>query len=333
MINKLNLKRISAILFGAVMGGTVASASAETYQISTDFGKEHVVSELVDKFAELIKQETDGKFTVKVHYGSPFGDPYQISQQVANGQRKIEIVSMASNVDERLAIGYMGGLVSSYEEAYDMYGPDGKFLKLMNKLGEDIGYKYIAWAPTGFGGIAFGSKAPDKIPSDKLLNVRVAPYKGMIARYEKFGFNPIPMPYTETYTAMQTGAIDGKGATPPQEAAQVFADITKTYIYSRDYFEGIIGIGVNLDWYKSQSPEIQKALDKAGYEATSYVWSDAENRDNEFLEKMREKGINVITFSQDEYDHIKDITRESEWPILEEMVGEKVMEEIKNIAY
>jgi len=176
-------------------------------------------------------------------------------------------LTVSSDIDPRLTIGYMGGLVYNYEQAEELYGPDGGFMKFLNEIGIESGYKYLAWAPTGFGGIAFREDAPSEIPSPKRYKIRSAPYKSMINRYTGMGFDPVPMAYSETYTALQIGAFDEKGATPPQEAFQVFSDVIDEYVYTRDYFEGIIGIAVNLNWYEnSLSDEERAALDKAGKE-------------------------------------------------------------------
>lgn len=308
-------------------------AHAETFSVGTVYGKDHIVTQMTEKFAESAEKKTDGDITVKVRMGSPFGDVYQISKQVANGQRKMDVVSMSSDIDKRLAIGLMGGLVSNYEQAFGLYGPNGKFLDIINDIGKDAGYKMLSWAPTGFGGICFRKDAPTKLPSETKYKVRVAPYKGMIARFEALGFSAVPMPYSETYTALQTGSIDGKGACPAQEAAQEFADVMETYLYSRDYFEGIIGVAVNNKWFDSLKPDIQNALVDAGREATALAWDGAKDREEKFLKELEDKNVKVVRLSADQYEQIKKIARDSEWPVLRETVGDEIMDKIEKIAY
>lgn len=311
-----------------------ASVQASTFSIGTVFGKDHAVSNMAVDFAERVDEYTDGEIKIRTRYGSPFGDVYQIGKQVANGQRKIDVVSMSSDVDPRMTIGYMGGLVSNYEQAEDLYGADGDFIMLLNDIGKEAGFKYLAWAPTGFGGIAFRDEAPSVIPSPERYKVRSAPYRSMINRYAGLGFDPVPMAYSETYTALQTGAIDAKGATPPEEAFQVFSDVMEEYLHTRDYFEGIIGIAVNLEWYENTLTDSQRAaLDKAGKEATANIWLEAKDREEQVLEKLRESGIKVTTFSDAEYKEISDLVKQYEWPEIEKLVGPAMMERIREMAY
>lgn len=318
----------------AVLAGVSMSSQADTFSIGTVFGKDHAVSVMAADFSEKLESYTDGSIRINVRNGSPFGDVYQISRQVANGQRKIDVVSVSSDVDPRLTIGYMGGLVYNYEQAEDLYGVDGDFIELLNDIGSEAGFKYVAWAPTGFGGIAFRNDAPSEIPSPESYKTRSAPYRSMINRYAGLGFDPVPMAYSDTYTALQTGAIDAKGATPPQEAFQVFSDVMEEYLHTRDYFEGIIGVAVNLDWYENSiSDSEREAIDKAGREATANIWATAEERETEFLEKLSEAGVKVTTFSDEEYKAISDLVKEHEWPEIEKLVGADMMNRIENMAY
>lgn len=306
-------------------------AHAENFPVGTVYGKDHVLTQMAEKFAESAKEKTNGDITVQVRLGSPFGDVYQISKQVANGQRKLDVVVMSSEIDKRLDIGFMGGVVSDYDEAYKFYGPDGKFLSVINDIGNDAGYKMLSWAPTGFGGICFRKEAPTKLPSDTRYKVRAAPYKGMIARFEALGFSAVPMPYSETFTALQTGAIDAKGACPAQEAAQELADVIESYLYSRDYFEGIMGIAVNKKWFDGLPKNTQDALVEAGREATALAWDGAEEREEKFLKELEDKNVKVIRLSPEQYGQIKKIAQESEWPILRETVGDEIMDKIDKI--
>lgn len=329
-VNKTLAAASVAGLSSVLLGSRVSAA--QTFPIGTLFGKNHVISQMSAKFADVAKERTGGEINVIPRVGSPFGDVYQIGKQVANGQRSLDVVSMSSDVDPRLSIGNMGGLVSNMEEAAQLYGPNGKFVDVLNFIGEDVGYRYLFAAPSGFGGIGFRGDAPETLPSDRKYKTRVSPYKGMIARFEALGFNAIPMPFSETYTALQTGAIDAKGATPPQEAVDTFMDVIKNYVYARDYFEGIVGVAVHLPWFNKQPESIQQALVEAGQQAWAFGWQDAEANQQVYLDELRNNGINVITFDQDKYDEIKKIAQDSEWPVLDETVDSEVMDKIRDIA-
>jgi len=309
-----------------------SSEAKQDVTIQTVFGEGHIVTDMVEEFARQVRVFSDNRIKVTVRYGSPYGGVYEMSGQVARGLREITTFVASSEIDPKLTIGFMGGLVSSYEEAEKVYGPNGPFMSLVNEIGAQAGFKYIAWAPTGFGGIAFRDEAPEALPSPETFKVRVAPVKSMEERYRSLGFNPVPMPYSETYTALQTGAIDGKGATPPQEGFQDFGDITKVYVYSRDYFEAVVGIGVSLNWLNELTPEDRAAVERAGYGATRFAWSVGEATEREFLNKFRESGVEVVEFSADDYRRLNQLAQKSEWPIIEEIVGTAMMNRIRKMA-
>ena len=328
----------AVIMSGALATGLVLSANVAAdevkYKISmqTVLNKGHIISNTVEEFARQVMIFSNGRFDIKVRYGSPFGGVYELSGQIARGLRKMDTFLPSSEIDPRLTIGLMGGLVNDYAEAEKVYGPGGPFMKLMNEIGEENGFKYLAWMPTGFGGIPFRADAPKTLPSPKRYKVRVAPFKTMEERFRGMGFDPVPMPFSETYTALQTGTIDAKGATPPQEAFQTFADITKVYVYSRDYFEAVVGVGASTKWLNSLPPEDRAVLEKAGAAATRYAWAVGEATEIEFLNKFQEKGIEVVQFSPEKYRELNKIHQQTEWPIIKELVGPDMMKRLEAMA-
>src|SRR5699024_6159779 len=128
-------KVVMALAFTVMSYGASVNA-AQTFQIGTLYGKDHVMTKMAEKFAEAIEEKTDGEIKVKLSSVSPFVNVYQIGKHIANGQRKLDIVSMSSDVDKRLEIGYMGGLVINHEESRELYGSGGKFLDVINHIGE-----------------------------------------------------------------------------------------------------------------------------------------------------------------------------------------------------
>jgi len=333
-------RKLRCVTIGLVSLGFPLAADAQetkpeySLDMQTVFGEGHIVSDTVQAFAQRANEMSDGRIDVTVRYGSPFGDFYETARQLAQGSTEIGTFVASSELDKRFTITLMGGLVTDWDQARKIYGPDGPFLKLVNEIGEDVGVKYIAWVPTGFGGIPFqGDDAPSTLPSPKSYKVRIPPFRSMEARFEALGFNTVTMPFSETYTAMQTGVIDGKGATPPEEAYQSFADVTGVYLYSKDYFEVVIGIGVNVDWLNGLPEEDRQIIETAGLEAARGAWAVAEDVEEESLQKFEKNGsIELRRLSADEHKKVQSIIRDAEWPVIEEGIGSEMMSRIKSMA-
>src|SRR5690625_3183210 len=321
--------KIKAACIVALSSLIIPTAQAETFNIGTHFGDDHNLTDLAKKFAELLEEKTDGEFKVNVRTGDPFGDLYEVAGLVATGDRIMDVSLYSTEHDQRLTMTLMGGLVTNMEQAEELYGPDGKFFDILNEIGQDVGFKMVAWAPDGFGGIVFKGDYPEALPSDKVFRVRTPSYRGKVAAYQAFGFDVEPLPYSETYNALQTGLVDGIGTTPPGGAYSAFRDIADVYVYTKDYFDGAMGVSVNRDWYDSLPEDKRNAVDEAGREATEYVWDIAYERDEKHLKLLEEEGVTVVRFDDNDYARINEIVRESEWPIIRESLDEETMQKLE----
>ena len=86
-------------------------------------------------------------------------------------------------------------------------GPVGK--KLLDKLPEKglIGLSY--W-DHGFRILTNSRRPVAKVEDIQGLKIRVQQIPVFIDMFETLGANPVPMPFTELYTALETGAVDGQ---------------------------------------------------------------------------------------------------------------------------
>ncbi len=87
---------------------------------------------------------------------------------------------------------------------------DGDIGKMMvEKLQADTSVHLLAWGPVSYRDF-YNSKHEIKTMADMAgLKIRVPKNEVMIATYEAFGAEPVPLAWSETPTALQTGTVDG----------------------------------------------------------------------------------------------------------------------------
>ena len=86
-------------------------------------------------------------------------------------------------------------------------GDVGAFMK--QKLREDTSVHLLAFGPALYRDF-YNSKRPVNSVADMDgLKIRVPKNEVMIATFEAFGANPVPLAWSETPTALQTGTVDG----------------------------------------------------------------------------------------------------------------------------
>ncbi len=323
-----------ALLAGCGASGADGADGGDkvTVEMQTSIDQSHLFSQMAEKFAELADEYSDGEIEVKLRYGSPYADLYGISGQVSQGQRDMAGGIYYPELDKRLNIAIMGGLVTTWDEAEEIYGPDGPMTALLNEIAADANLESLATAPAGFGGTLFVGDAPTEFPITSKVTVRVPPYDGTDALYKAMGYNTVVMDFGEVYTALQTGTIDGKGSTPPEEVLDTFAEITDTFLLDKTYFENLRSILVNTNWLDSLDEDHQEALRRAGAEAAAWAWVEGRERDAGFIEQIEAKGVNVVTLPDDQLEVLAELSREVEWPVVESQVGPEVMDKVRDMV-
>lgn len=106
------------------------------------------------------------------------------------------------------------------------------------------------------------------------------------------GANPVPIPYTELYTALQSGVVDGQDNPLPNDKAMKFYEVTDQIVLTNHN----VGFGMLLmssrvwdSLTDDQKARVQAAADKAT------AWSDQQYLDQEaeLLDFFRGEGLKV----------------------------------------
>ncbi len=166
----------------------------------------------------------------------------------------------------------------------------------MKKMAEDQ-LKVKLLGPTFYGTRQVGLKSKKKInvPAD-LAGVKLRMPAGdawqMLGR--SLGANPTPMAYAETYTGLQTGAVDGQDNPLPNVQNMKFNEVMSQIVLT-SHLVGYDLLTVNMKTWQSMTPARQRAFQAAADKAIS--WSTAEHlkREAELAEGFRKMGLDVYT--------------------------------------
>ncbi|OFZ86965.1 MAG: C4-dicarboxylate ABC transporter [Betaproteobacteria bacterium RBG_16_66_20] len=166
----------------------------------------------------------------------------------------------------------------------------------MKKLAEDQ-VKVKILGPTFFGTRQVGLKPKKKIntPADMAgVKLRMPPGDAWQLLGRSVGANPTPMAYAETYTGLQTGAIDGQDNPLPNVQNMKFYEVMSQIVLT-SHLIGFDLLTVNLKTWQSMSPARQKSFQAAADKAIR--WSAAEHlkREVELAESFKKQGLEIYT--------------------------------------
>jgi tripartite ATP-independent transporter DctP family solute receptor len=181
-----------------------------------------------------------------------------------------------------------------------MHGPLGEWiLKEAVSAGEKVNLKVL-----GIGGAMFrvpmnNVRAITKIDDFKGLKIRTMEVPLHKDTYKAMGASPVPLPFGELYTALQTGVVDGNENGPATLEAMKFYEVQKYVTYLPVVSNGGIFL-MSLKTWQRLSPEEQKAVTESAKAWVKSMDDEGLKQDSEALKKMEAKGTKINT--------IKDMT-------------------------
>lgn len=132
------------------------------------------------------------------------------------------------------------------------------------------------------------------------------------------GANPVPMAFTEIYTGLQTGAIDGQDNPLPTVVDAKFYEVTKQ-ICLTSHLVDLNYLAISKKAFDALTPDQQAALQKAADDAAEFGRQNQLKKEDELVAFLKEKGLDIYEPDLPAFrDHVQKMFLESEfataWP-------------------
>ena len=198
------MTKIGAILLAMLLAVTV---NAQTLKIATVTPEGSQWMKDMRASAAEIKEKTDGRVTMKYYGGGSRGNDAKVLREMRLGRLQGGVFTPSALMEKYPDIGVYGlpMVFDSVEEANHVRAVLDK--KLAAGL-EDAGYVSFGFAATGFAMMMSNEPvgALEDLPGKRVW----VPEGDNVSRttMNALKVNPIPLPLTDVYTALQTGALD-----------------------------------------------------------------------------------------------------------------------------
>jgi len=165
---------------------------------------------------------------------------------------------------------------------------------------EKRGLQVIAVWENGYRNIT-NNKRPIKTPDDlKGIKLRVPEGKWRVKMFQAYGANPSPMKFSELFTALQTGVMDGQENPLTQIYSAKLQEVQKYlslsgHVYTPSYL--IVG---SRKW-ATMPADIRKVLEDTAKETQAFVYELAAKEENDLLGKLKQAGMQVNEVDKDAF--------------------------------
>ncbi len=251
-----------------------------------------------DAFAACANGKLGDAAEVQTFGASQLGKDRELLQKLKLGQVAFALPSsVMSSVDDTFGIFEMPYIIKDREHMKRVQAELGETFQ---KAARENGYRIIGYFENGFRNIT-NNVRPITVPED-LAGIKLRTPRGAwrLKMFQLYGANPTPMAFSEVFTALKTGVIDGQENPYAQIASAKFQEVQEFlsitgHVYTPAYV-------LASEAHFSKLPEdVQAALEACGDETQAFVYDTAAALEVELLEVIKAAGVQVNEADKDAF--------------------------------
>jgi len=241
-------------------------------------------------FADMVKERSGGAVQVKVYNNDQLasGDQGKGIELLLNGTVDIDCrsTSIISKVDNHLMVSTLPWIFKDYQAAENaFYGKGGKYI---DSVLQKKGLTYLGAVHNGFK-LMTCSKRLIKKPDDlKGLKMRIPGGEFFSAFYSAYGASPQAMSWSEVFTALQQGTIDGHDNSISTCVSNNIQEVQKYFTVSKHAYEAFTFMA-NTKKFKALNAETQQLIIACIKEASLKENKDVVSNESKLIQQCKDK--------------------------------------------
>jgi TRAP-type C4-dicarboxylate transport system substrate-binding protein len=275
------------------------------------------------KLAAEVKAKTDGRIDMEIFPVGQLGDYTTVQERVAIGDVELQCAPLSPAVIKEIGLNAFPYIVTNWAEAQKAFGPGGIVIDKMDEYMTKQGLHVIGSWPVYFGGILLTTEPPS--PADpnvaKNIKIRVPPIRSFELSATALGYQATPVPWADTFTAMQTGIVNGAIGGGAEGYFASFSDLAKYYVAVNDHFECWF-LYINSDLWDKVSDADKKVLVDTAKEMQEARWKVAVQDELDNEKKLADIGVKIIKLTDAELSLLRDKHAKEVWPALYDEIPE-----------
>ena len=285
------------------------------------------------KFGELLEQKSGGKMKAKAFGGGSLGGDAQVISSLQGGVVEMTLVNpgLLTGLIKEFSVFDLPFMFTSYREVDAvMDGPVGtRLLGMLN----DKGLIGLGYWDHGFRNLTTAKRPINKMEDISGLKVRVIQIPIFIDTFSALGANPVPLPFPELYTALETGTVDGQENPFASIETSKFYEVQKYAATTGHVYNPLVAIFSKKVWDKLTEDE-RRIVQEAATEAGLYERKVSREANEKSMQTLRGEGMQITELSPDEIDRmsqkVKPVTDKYTQSIGPDLVAE-VQAEIQKV--
>ena len=298
-------------------------------KVATTAPLEEPGAQILLKFTELVNERSQGRIEAKLYPRGALGNNRDVTEGLLLGTVEVQ---MASN--SPLAV-FVPSL-NIFELPFLFENNEHMFAVLDSDIGgrygsdlEEAGFHLMGYFTFGVRHIMTTNRAIESIEDMKGLKIRTMESPTHLAGFKAFGASPLPMAYSELYTGLETGIIDGAEAANSNYYSKKFYEVAP-YWAQLGWLRLVAPVIMSKAFYDRLPADLQKIVDDSLNELVEEERQLYTKVSAQRLEQLKELGVTVTYPDPEPFREASQVVYEK-WA--ERVGGWHLIERIRNFAY
>jgi TRAP-type C4-dicarboxylate transport system substrate-binding protein len=287
-------------------GGTTGDGGGdgESYEwtMAAAVGEGHAFDIGAREFKSTIEEMSDGRFTINVQVGGPYGGEVEQMETLAAGG--VEMLSQSFGVSHAV---YHPEILGNTHVLFIDEPVWERWVELTNAAWEQTDGRQVMadqgltiTSPLAYAGLRHTTATqPIREPADseglKIRLPEVAMWPGV---FSEFGFEPVALAIDELYSALQQGTVQASEGEIYQVRSQNLQEVQSHYSLT-GHFPNAYHFMINTDLYASLPDEDKQLLEEASTQAVESANEQVFNGEEDLIDEI----------SGDDFQIVEDVDR------------------------
>lgn len=282
----------------------------------------------VERFKEEVEANSDGRITVEIYPSAQLGSQEDNVTSLINNSLEMTCVNatILNSVSDRTMLLACPALFANEEQCDAVLaGEWGQ--KFWDDVAADSGVRVLAAFCNGMRSFTTSNKELTTVDSAKGVTFRVmtsAVYEKMV---EAIGANPVPMPGSEMYTAMQNGTVDGQENPPVNILNDKTYEVQK-YLVLDKHVASVVTFDISESTWQSLPEDLQKVVSDAAATVTPEAAAVCKTLNDNGVAKLQELGMSVYEPTEAELADWHDAMRGPCVEYVKGQLGDEIVDEL-----
>jgi len=302
-------------------------AEAKVLKVAHTLAIDHPYQTGLVKFGELLKERTNGKYSIEVFPSAQLGSEREAIEGVQMGTIDLTLVSTAplAGFSDAFLVNDLPFIFSSREHAYKVL--DGEICQDMFSKLEGTGIKGLAYFENGFRNVTNSKRAIVKPEDMKGLKIRTMENQIHMDSFKVIGADPTPMAFGELFTALQQKTVDAQENPLAIISTSKFFEVQE-HLALTGHFYAPAPLLISQALWEQLSDEEKEIFQKTANDARDFQRQVIFDMNNDLLEELKASGMKVTEPDKAEWQKAMQPVYDK-W---QDKIGKDLIEKVKAAA-